>query len=144
MPWNELPGIGNSALVDNSENIKNAAAALRVDNILIQAILFIETSHGYYDIIPAVWDGNKSILPMNINTDYWGNSFGTREELKDPAKNVAAGTIIIRMIYERLPKETQDVNTIATLYNNINAKTTTAYGARVTRLHELFRKQQNK
>jgi hypothetical protein len=36
-------------------------------------------------------DKNKSILPMNINTDYWGGTFGDRATLKKPDENIKAG-----------------------------------------------------
>ncbi len=32
---------------------------------------YMETTHGYYDAIPALFNKNKSILPMNVRSNYW-------------------------------------------------------------------------
>lgn len=57
-----------------------------VDANLVKAIMYMETTHGYYDAILELFNKNKSILPMNINVDYWGSTFGSREELKKSRK----------------------------------------------------------
>lgn len=62
--------------------------------------------------------------------------------MKDPDKNIQAGAAMLGMIYSRLPEGHNDVATLATLYNNINATKVSEYGARVTRIYEEFKKQQ--
>lgn len=114
----------HSALIDK------VSAKTGVDARLIRAIMYVETTHGYYDA-PFAWLGlNKSILPMNINVDYWGDAFGTREALKEPETNIKAGAIMLKRIKGHLPADAP-ISHIATLYNNINAQKVSNYGMRV-------------
>ncbi len=53
-----------------------------VDSNLVKAIMYMETTHGYYDAIPTLFDKNKSILPMNVRSNYWKDIGFTRGELK--------------------------------------------------------------
>jgi len=52
------------------KEIDRAAKETGVDADLIRAIMFMETTHGYYDGALDMIGKNKSILPMNINVDY--------------------------------------------------------------------------
>ena len=113
--------------------IDKVSAERGVDARLVKAIMYMETTHGYYDA-PLDWIGkNKSILPMNINVDYWGDVFGTREDMKDPEKNIRAGVEMIDRIKANLPGAS--IEAIATLYNNINARSVSNYGMRVKQIY---------
>jgi hypothetical protein len=118
----------HSALIDRVA--KDAA----VDARLIRAIMYMETTHGYYDAPLALFGANKSILPMNVNVDYWGNAFGNREALSKPYENIKAGATILKRIMNNLPTQAS-VKEIATLYNNINARSVNDYGARVEKIY---------
>ena len=119
----------HSALIDF------AAKKTGVDGRLIRAIMYMETTHGYYDA-PLSWVGkNKSILPMNINAAYWGTTFGSRTDLEKPAENIMAGAEMLKRIIANLPKGAS-VREIATLYNNLNATTVSSYGARVESIYK--------
>ncbi len=72
----------------NDAFIRNSANRHGVDADLVRAIVYVETTHGYYDAVASPFDANKSILPMNINTAYWGSTWGGRESLKNPAANM--------------------------------------------------------
>jgi hypothetical protein len=106
-----------------------------VDARLIRAIMHMETTHGYYDAPLALLGRNKSILPMNIHIQYWGNTFGTRAVLETPEGNIRAGAELIRRISSYLPRSAP-ISHVATLYNNINAHHVSEYGARVQRIYE--------
>ena len=109
------------------------AAEKGVDARLVKAIMYMETTHGWYDE-PLDWVGkNKSIRPMNINVDYWGDIFGSREDMKDPNKNIRAGVEMLYRIQLNLPGGS--IEKIATLYNNINAIRVSDYGMRVKRIY---------
>lgn len=126
---------GFSAVKEQSSNIDKAAQETGVDARLIRAIMYMETTHGYYDFFPALINQNKSILPMNINTDYWGDTFGSRSDLKEAYNNIKAGATILSRIKSNLA--TPDaIDKVATLYNNINAKKTSDYGARVKQIYD--------
>jgi hypothetical protein len=38
----------------------------------------------------------RSILPMNVNVQYWGGNFGSRSQLNRPLENIRAGARILR------------------------------------------------
>lgn len=133
---NELSEIRSLSDVGKyASTIEQHAKSAGVDPELVKAIMHMETTHGYYDVILDVFDKNKSILPMNINTDYWGSTFGTRQDLRDSEKNVAAGIEMLRRIQAALP-EGATIEEIATLYNNINARNVSDYGATVNRFYK--------
>jgi hypothetical protein len=125
--------------------IGKAAHKTRVEARLISAIMYVETTHGYYDAPLAVLGLNKSLLPMNINVAYWGNTFGDRDALSKPEANILAGATLIKRIQSHLPAQAP-VSHIATLYNNINADRVNDYGMRVEGVYkaEPWKKDGNK
>ena len=118
----------------NSAIIDKVAAEKKVDARLIKAIMYMETTHGYYDAPLDLIGKNKSIRPMNINVDFWGSTFGTREDMKDPEKNIRAGVDMIQRIQANVPGAS--IEKVATLYNNIKAITVSDYGARVKKIYD--------
>ena len=141
IPAHEVPGLGNKALKQHAAQIEKYAKMHGVDSTLIASIMYMEESRGYYDAPLSIMDKNKSILPMNINADYWGNTFGTRADLKNPDKNIEAGAVMLRAIYSHLPKGHNDVAVMGTLYNSINKTTVSEYGARTSRIYSGFKNQ---
>ena len=119
----------------HAANIDKVSKELSLDADLIRAIMYIETTHGYYDAPLTLFGVNKSILPMNVNVAYWGDTFGTRKELQRPYENIRAGGMILQRIIANLPANAS-VSQIATLYNNINASKVSNYGARVQKIYE--------
>ncbi len=131
-PWYESPvmSVLTNDLRALPPNIIASSVRFGVPRILILSIAFMETSHGYYDE-PFEWTGtNKSIRPMNVNVDYWPMLFN-EDDMYDQAKNVDAGTFMLKRIIERLSPNDRTVRKIATLYQNINAVKVSDYGARV-------------
>ena len=90
-----------SDVAEHSQLIEEEAKRQGVDPDLVKAIMYMETTHGYYDAIPALWDGNKSLLPMNVNVVYWSELPYTRAELKEPKKNIEAGVFMLKRLAER-------------------------------------------
>ena len=97
--------------------------------------MYLETTHGYYDKIISPFNLNDSILPMNINTTFWGDTFGTRNSLKEPYNNIKAGALLIKGIEISLDPNTS-IAKIASLYNNLKATKVSDYGARVAKIYE--------
>jgi len=116
------------------KEIDRAAKETGIDADLIRAIMFMETTHGYYDGALDMIGKNKSILPMNINVDYWGDFFGTREQLHDPYLNILAGARMLQAIENNMPPDTS-IAKIATIYQNHRARSVSDYGARVSRIY---------
>lgn len=110
-------------------------------NRLIRAIIYIETTHGYYDKIydiPVIQDivvkyyGNqKSFTPMNVNYDYWkelADKMGyTKEQVKiDKETNITIGYELIKRIIDRIENPT--IEKIGTLYNSLAKEKISSYG----------------
>lgn len=127
-PWYEMPSKSTVARYD--KNIEQVAREVNVDPNLIRAVMYVETTHGYYDSLVAVFGGNSSIRPMNINTDFWGDVWGDRGMLEHPIKNTRAGAKLLRGIVENM-EPPASIAAIATLYNDLGASTISDYGARV-------------
>jgi hypothetical protein len=119
----------------HSAIIERVAKETGVDARLIRSIMYMESTHGYYDA-PLAWFGkNKSILPMNVNVEYWGKAFGDRAALLKPYENITAGATILKRIINNLP-EGASIAQIATLYQNVNANKISNYGARVEKIYQ--------
>ena len=123
-----------SGVAKYSAIIDRVASETGVEGRLIRAIMYMETTHGYYDAPLSLFGQNKSILPMNVNVEYWGNTFGDRTAMNDPYKNIKAGAEILKRIMFNLPGDAS-IRQIATLYNNINAHSVNDYGARVEKIY---------
>jgi hypothetical protein len=110
--------------------IVNLAMKYRIDPDLINAIMYMETTHGWYDKInPA----RHTILPMNIHYQYWRELGVTKEMLECPYYNVEFGAIILSRIKDRLLDPT--VEKIGSIYNFLGAEKVTDYGARIHALY---------
>jgi RHS repeat-associated protein len=132
-PLYERPGESPVHLF--SPEIDQAARETGVDGRLIRSVMYMETTHGWYDFLPAIFDRNSSVLPMNVQTARWGPLLGfTREQLKQPETNILAGARILQQIISTMPKGAT-VAQIATRYNNQRAGTVSDYGARVARIY---------
>jgi len=131
-PFYERPDL--SWVPAHSPIIDSAAKDYGVDPDLVKAIMWVETTHGYYDIVKAASDSEKSVLPMNVHSEYWKGLGKTREQLKDMRTNVRLGVCILSEIVNRLKYSSADK--IATLYNNLSADKVSDYGARVSKVYQ--------
>jgi soluble lytic murein transglycosylase-like protein len=113
----------------NANHIATAAARHNVDPDLVRAVIWMESTHGYYDVFTGLIMKPKSILPMNVYSDYWTGFKVTREGLKDPALNIDTGTKILARIQARLTDPS--IAKIATLYGGLAAQKVTEYGKTV-------------
>lgn len=132
MPWHEFSGL--QGVTENEKHIVRSAAKAGIDPDVLRSIIWMETTHGAYDKVAQPFDLNKSILPMNINTKYWGDTWGGRNELKDPQKNIDSGARMIKAIATAMPE--QSLAHRATVYNNSSADKVSDYGARVQKIYE--------
>lgn len=109
-----------------------------IDARLVMAIMYMETTHGWYDNAYPDWldarvPMKKTILPMNIHYRYWRELGVTKERLNCPFYNIEFGVIILSRIKNRLQDPT--VRKIASIYNFIGAEKVTEYGARVDKVY---------
>lgn len=134
-PWYEISGF--NAVTENAAAIATASSRFTVPERLIKSIMYMETTHGYYDKLIS-WSGqNASLLPMNVNVEYWSKLF-TRSYLADNENNVLAGTFMLRRIMDRT-RELKDnaarLQAIFSVYNSLNVTRTTDYAARVMQIY---------
>lgn len=138
-PSYEATTLGVGAVAAYEDDIAYAARIKGMDADLIKAIMFMEMSHGWYDpsglgVPYSLLPTSKSILPMNLNADYWGEAFGSKAELSMSRINVVSGAEMLRRIEKLAPGA--GIAEIATLYNNINATKVSDYGARVAQIYK--------
>ncbi|MFB5652902.1 RHS repeat-associated core domain-containing protein, partial [Leptospira wolffii] len=117
-----------SEVKGNANTIASIASKKGIDKDLINAIMYMETTHGYYDRLDPT---NKSIRPMNIHYKYWGKN---RSDMEIAEKNIEFGAGLLKSIQQRLQKPT--VEKAATLYNNMSADEVSEYGAQVGRIYK--------
>lgn len=109
--------------------IQSVATKHGVDPSLAKAIMFMETTHGWYD---KFYPFRKTILPMNIHYKYWRKLGVTRELLDCPYYNIEFGVILLSRIAARIKDPTP--KNIASVYNFIGANKVNSYGARVAKV----------
>jgi hypothetical protein len=126
-PWYEARGA--SMVPSNEGAIAEMASKYKLDPDLIRAVAYVESTHGYYDAPLEALGLNSSSRPMNINTSYWGDAWGSKAALREPRENVEAGAKMLRSISNAMPGAS--VAEIASVYNNSNAQKVSDYGARV-------------
>lgn len=105
------------------------AKQYKVDADLIGSIMYMETTHGWYDMVNPL---RKTILPMNIHFKYWRDLGVTKEKLNCPQYNIEFGVILLSRIQARIERPT--IRKIATIYNFLGAEKVSEYGARVDQL----------
>lgn len=131
-PFYELESMSDVA--KHSAIITSEASKWGVDSNLVKAIMYMETTHGYYDALPALIDRNKSILPMNVRSDYWKDIGFTREELKKIKHNITAALFLIKKLTERV--NPYSIEGLASLYQDLGTTKVTEYGARVKKIYD--------
>jgi len=117
----------NQSQVDEYDDlIVKEAKAQNVDPDLVRAIMYMETSHGYYPDI-------KTLRPMNVHATFWKDLGYSREDLKNPELNIRAGVTLLKRIGDRVKDPT--IEKIATLYNSLAKEQVSDYGARVGKIY---------
>jgi HK97 family phage portal protein len=129
LEWHE-----ENTVAENEKFIVKEAKTQGVDPNLVRAIVYMETTHGYYDKFFELFDANSSILPMNVDVETWQGLGYTREQLKDPEINIRAGVTILRGIIDRIEDPT--VAKVASLYNFLGREKINGYGARVENIYK--------
>ncbi|MCP4913430.1 MAG: lytic transglycosylase domain-containing protein [Oligoflexia bacterium] len=117
------------------DEVKKQKAPFDAD--LVKAIMYHETTTGFYDIVLEPIDKNKSIRPMNVHSYYWAKFLEqkgyTRNDLKDEKINVEVGVALLIELWNRVENPT--ISKVATLYNFLGAEKVNDYGARVAKVY---------
>lgn len=131
-PWYEAPSESQVGLYDYG--IESVATETGVDADLVRSVMYVETTHGWYEA-PLRWAGiNRTILPMNVYASYWSGLGFSRAQLQNPYYNIKAGALILRGIQANLGPGAS-IAQIGTLYKNLHAPAVTNYGARVAEVY---------
>jgi hypothetical protein len=123
-PWYSIHRF--SEVGRDAQLIELAAFREGLDPDFVKAIVWMETTHGYYDRVDP-W--NKTIRPMNVHYKLWSELGISRDAVKNSSINVAAGTRILAAIWERTQDPTPEK--VATLYNKLGATKVDGYGKAV-------------
>lgn len=119
-------GKDKEGVTANTMVIEAEARRKGLDADFVKAIIWMETTHGWYDEYSAE---PKTIRPMNVHAEFWRGLGVRREELQDPAVNVRVGTDILRELWNRTEAPTPE--NVASLYNDLGADRVTDYGKTV-------------
>lgn len=118
--------------VDANEGIIDAAATeMDLNPSLLKAVVYMESTHGYYD---RLHPQNRTFRPMNISYETWGGiaqelGYTKDQIINDPVANIRTGAVILKRISARVPNPT--IRKVASIYNFTGAESVTDYGARV-------------
>jgi len=94
-----------------------------IDPDLVRAIVWMESTHGYYDY---VWPLKKTFLPMNIDKKYWEH---LGYDVENPSENIGAGVRLLEELWSRTENPT--IEKVASLYNRLGTDEITPYGKTV-------------
>ena len=128
----------NSNLIDTIVPI-NAFTNDINHNRLIRAIIYLESTHGWYDDYPIVNFINKSFRPMNINYNYWIDLINQFHYTKDQVKydktiNIEIGYEITKRIIERI--ENPSIEKIGSIYNSLGKEKISNYGVLLKKYYD--------
>ncbi|MDC5868805.1 hypothetical protein OPW39_08190 [Vibrio europaeus] len=148
--------------VDINETVIDAIAnQVSVDPRLLKAIIYMESTHGWYDranlalkealkglgqvYLSTLVPRSKSYRPMNLYYAEWKSlcedlGISERDLIESPEKNIYLGATLLKRIQVRI--ENPNVEKIASIYNFLGAELVTDYGARVGVIYreELWKK----
>ena len=136
-PWYSSDIAGDRAVSVNISDIRNASSEFDVSQDLLQAVVYLENAHGWYDA-PAEWVGaNNSSRPGNVNGEIWADLLDIDPESvrSDSTINIRLTAAILSEISARLENPTSAA--VATLYNNMAADYLTGYGLTIEQYMEL-------
>lgn len=134
--WIEFPFFAEND--DVQEYIHKYAKEFNLNTNLVNAICYIETTHGWYDRFPEALNIEaKSIRPMNVNFEYWKKLFSakgiTRDSLKNKDINVREGCFMLHRVFIRAEPKT--ILAVSSLYNSHKAKYILEYGYHIQRAY---------
>ncbi|MFP8966134.1 hypothetical protein ACKC9G_06125 [Pokkaliibacter sp. CJK22405] len=115
----------------NFSAINEAANTHNLDADLIRAIMYLETTHGYYD---KIYPWRNTILPMNVSYTYWKDLGVDETFLEDTRNNIDTGAKILKRIQDRVSDPS--VAKIASIYNFMGKEIVSDYGARVATIYQ--------
>jgi hypothetical protein len=130
-PISELSGFDEVGA--NEAHIETSADRWGLDSNLVRAIIYMETTHGWYDRLSP---RKKSIRPMNVHSEFWKGLGIDEIGLKDAGRNIDAGCLILSRIRNRIRDDS--IRKVASIYNFLGAERVTDYGGRV---EQIFRER---
>ncbi|MCP4395669.1 MAG: hypothetical protein GY804_15585 [Alphaproteobacteria bacterium] len=134
--------IGHQTVRQNDKHIKHAAEKHGVDPDLVMSIMYLENAQGWYGKPAELIGAADTILPMNVSNKRWGEMQAEGKGIFNNAKNVDAGTKIIKALQGKIKGvnssklDKESIEKIGTLYNSLYKEKTTDYGARVAKIYE--------
>jgi hypothetical protein len=128
---------GAKAVKDYGAIVEREAARIGVDPDLVKAVLYYENADGHNLILNDLgdWLGpSGTVMPMNINPKIWGGlGIPTREDARNPERNIQAGTLLLKRITDRLDDPTPAK--IGAIWNGVGHEKVNHRGARIGRIY---------
>ena len=118
----------------HSAEIELAASRHDLNPEYLRAIIWMESTHGWYDSLTRLIKKPKTNLPMNIYADYWKGLGISRSDLKSPKINIDTGAYLVAQLTNRInPPRPEKV---ATLYNRLGLDRVSGYGMTVLHYYQ--------
>jgi hypothetical protein len=129
---------GVKAVRDYGHIVEREAKRLGVDPDLVKAILYYENADGHKLILNDLGDwlgASDTVMPMNINPKIWGKlGIPTREDARNPERNIQAATLLLKRIVDRLDNPTPAK--VGAIWNGIGHEKVNHRGARIGRIYQ--------
>ncbi len=128
--------IGYDAVEKHEKTIDRIAKEVGVDADLLRAIAYYENADGHRFGVNDFLDDigrSKTVMPMNINPEIWGELGMTKENASDPDVNIRAAATLLRRIEERIVDPTPEK--VGSVWNGITLDSVNHRGARIGRIY---------
>lgn len=86
----------------HSAEIELAASRHDLDPEYLKSVVWIESTHGWYDSLTRLIQKPKTILPMNIYAEYWKGLGIARSDLESPKINIDTGAYLVSQLTKRI------------------------------------------
>jgi hypothetical protein len=78
----------------------------------------------------------NGVPPANIDAVKWAALENlNRDQFMDVSTNIRLCALLLRRIFDRLPESSKSLRFVATIYDDLGAKTVSNYGLQVERAH---------
>lgn len=118
----------------HSMEIELAASCHDLDPEYLRAIIWMESTHGWYDGLTQLIKRPKTILPMNIYAEYWKGLGISRSDLQSARINIDTGAYLVSQLTKRI--DSPNLAKVATLYNRLGLDRVSGYGMTVLHYYQ--------
>lgn len=107
--------------------VRDATRGSSVDPDLVRAIIWMESTHGWYDRFSR---SPSTILPMNVHASFWRDLGVSRSDLRTPELNIKTGVRLLEVLWRSVDQPS--IEKVATIYNDLGREAVSGYGKTVS------------